>query len=515
MNNNFTLINGLAALPTGFTPPNMVMVRRDPTPTDWQNFIIGSFWLNQTNETLWVLVSLAGNIATWVMLTGGSGVVTNLTGNTGGLVTPLAGNINVVGDGTTVLVAGNPGTHTLTISVIGGEAANSFPTDAGTATPVAGVLNVFGGTSGRDINTSGSGNTIHIDLKNAITLGDLSVITTGNDAITVTSGNITLSATGTNAAGNINMPASTSSGEGVITYATRRFIHTDAVSNQFIGLDAGNFTLTGVNNLTFGAGSLSSLTTGSANIAIGNNIMVNATTSSNNCIIGSAAYNLGTGTGNTLIGDLSLGLATTATNNTCIGTNAGYAAGGPSGLLTGTFNTIIGMNAGSSFTSSESNNILIGESIGTVGDNTTLRIGNTGVGTPLTKAFCQGIRGVTTGNADAIAVLIDSAGQLGTVSSSLRFKENIIDMVHHSADILKLRPVLFNYKQNTPEQKSVGLIAEEVKQVIPSLVVNDETGQPLSIKYHDLPVMLLNELQKAVKQIAELQQKVDALLNKP
>ena len=52
---------------------------------------------------------------------GGAGTVETLTGNTGGAVSPNgSGNINVVGDGTTIDVVGNPGTNTLTISATTG-----------------------------------------------------------------------------------------------------------------------------------------------------------------------------------------------------------------------------------------------------------------------------------------------------------------------------------------------------------------------------------------------------------
>lgn len=47
---------------------------------------------------------------------GGGGPIDTLTGNTGGPVSPLAGNINIVGDGLTLTVTGNPGTHTLTVT---------------------------------------------------------------------------------------------------------------------------------------------------------------------------------------------------------------------------------------------------------------------------------------------------------------------------------------------------------------------------------------------------------------
>jgi hypothetical protein len=86
-------------------------------------------------------------------------VVETLTGNTGGAVGPNGSdNINIVGDGTTIEVTGNPGTNTLTISSLS-TGANSFPTDSGTATPIAGVLNIHGGMG---IEVTGTSNTVTI-----------------------------------------------------------------------------------------------------------------------------------------------------------------------------------------------------------------------------------------------------------------------------------------------------------------------------------------------------------------
>lgn len=45
-------------------------------------------------------------------------VVETLTGNSGGAVGPSGNNINIVGDGTTATVVGNPGTNTLTITAL-------------------------------------------------------------------------------------------------------------------------------------------------------------------------------------------------------------------------------------------------------------------------------------------------------------------------------------------------------------------------------------------------------------
>jgi hypothetical protein len=51
--------------------------------------------------------------------TGPSGYVQTLIGNSGGAISPSSGNINVIGDGTTIDVVGTPLTSTLTISYIG------------------------------------------------------------------------------------------------------------------------------------------------------------------------------------------------------------------------------------------------------------------------------------------------------------------------------------------------------------------------------------------------------------
>jgi hypothetical protein len=69
------------------------------------------------------------------------------------------------------------------------------------------------------------------------------------------------------------------------------------------------------------------------------------------------------------------------------------------------------------------NNIHIGNLGGA--DTGVIRIGTVGT---QTATFIAGIRGVTTGAADALAVLIDSTGQLGTTSSSRRVKTEIHDL---------------------------------------------------------------------------------------
>jgi len=83
------------------------------------------------------------------------------------------------------------------------------------------------------------------------------------------------------------------------------------------------------------------------------------------------------------------------------------------------------------------------------------------------------------------------------------------------------RPVVYRY---TPEVSppgrplQYGLVAEEVVEVFPDLVQRDPEGRPLSVVYHLLPVLLLNELQRQERelaaqlaQIAELRARLEAL----
>jgi septal ring factor EnvC (AmiA/AmiB activator) len=110
---------------------------------------------------------------------------------------------------------------------------------------------------------------------------------------------------------------------------------------------------------------------------------------------------------------------------------------------------------------------------------------------------------VTTGNNDAIPVLIDTAGQLGTTSSSRRYKKEIKPMDQTSEAILALKPVTFHYKSDKTGTAQFGLIAEEVAEVNPNLVVRDENGEIYTVRYDAVNAMLLNEFLKEHKKVEQ------------
>lgn len=82
------------------------------------------------------------------------------------------------------------------------------------------------------------------------------------------------------------------------------------------------------------------------------------------------------------------------------------------------------------------------------------------------------------GNYIHAAVFVNGAGQLGTTTSSRRFKHQIADMGVESDVLMKLRPVAFYYKPELDETQTrqYGLVAEEVAHVAPQLVVFDQDG---------------------------------------
>jgi predicted ribosome quality control (RQC) complex YloA/Tae2 family protein len=159
----------------------------------------------------------------------------------------------------------------------------------------------------------------------------------------------------------------------------------------------------------------------------------------------------------------------------------------------------LGFDSDSSIADGEFN-IDIGNG-GVFDESNTIRIGDSNHST----CFIAGIRGATTGQADAIPVLIDSAGQLGTASSSRRFKEEIKPMDKASEAILALNPVTFHYKSDTKDMPQFGLIAEDVAAVNPDLVVRDKNGEIYTVRYDAVNTMLLNEFLKEHRKVEKLE----------
>jgi len=245
------------------------------------------------------------------------------------------------------------------------------------------------------------------------------------------------------------------------------------------------FNNSGSDNTAFGFGGLAINTIGFDNTAVGSQALLNNIEGANNTAVGfKALFNITSimgnhGDRNTAIGDSALFNNTIGSDNTAIGTGA-------LGNATGSNCIAIGFTAGSNIGSSD--NVI---AIGSSGDD----VDNT--------CFIGNIRGVTTQNDDAIGVVVDSAGQLGTLSSSRRFKKDIQTMGKASEAVLALKPVTFRYKNGKKGMLQFGLIAEEVANVDPDLVVHDKNGEIYSVRYDQVNAMLLNEFLKEHRHVQE------------
>ena len=116
--------------------------------------------------------------------------------------------------------------------------------------------------------------------------------------------------------------------------------------------------------------------------------------------------------------------------------------------------------------------------------------------------------------------MVNSTGKLGVATSSARFKETIKPMGRASEANLALKPVAFRYKEEIDPDKipQFGLVAEEVERVNPDLVMRDEEGNVMSVRYEAVNAMLLNEFlrehRKVEEQgaiIAKLEKQIDVL----
>ena len=171
---------------------------------------------------------------------------------------------------------------------------------------------------------------------------------------------------------------------------------------------------------------------------------------------------------------------------------------------TGSRNTAIGTFAGANQTTG-SNNIYINHS-GVAGESYTTRIGENWLLSKTPRTFIGGIYYGNVGSFPA-TIYMNSNGQLGHITSSKRYKEEIEDMGEKSSGLMQLRPVTFRYtKEHAGDERPVlpGLIAEEVAEVYPDLVLHDSEGEVMTVQYHKLIPMLLNEVQKQNEKIAEL-----------
>jgi hypothetical protein len=280
--------------------------------------------------------------------------------------------------------------------------------------------------------------------------------------------------------------------------------NTTGNQNAAFGYQALQANTDGDKNTASGAYALYSNTSGSSNAAFGALALYHNTAGDENTASGVGALQSNTtGSDNTASGVYALVHNTVGKNNTAAG------AGALEANVNGSNNVAVGFGALKALAGSSNNNIAIGTNAGNVtkSGRNNIYIGNPGattessvtrIGRVQTKSFVAGIAGVPLSGA---TVVVNSAGQLGVVASSARYKQDITPLTGASEKLAQLRPVSYRYKAE-PDARHYGLIAEEVDKVMPDLVVRDEEGRPESVQYHELIPLLLQERQELRAELA-------------
>ena len=302
-------------------------------------------------------------------------------------------------------------------------------------------------------------------------------------------------------------------------------------------------TAVAVGNSAFGAFSMFSLTTGNFNTAVGAGAL-DLNTVDNNTAVGAAALLFNTtGSENTALGVAALENNVDGSDNNAVGAFALFNnvsgafnnAHGRDALLnstgdqnnamgddamffntTGSFNTAVGDDALDANVDGNSN-VAIGDEAGTglgASVNNCIAIGAPGAGTFATldntcfigSIFDEPVSDPGTQE----AVFVDQFNVVGVAPSSQRFKHDIQPMDNASEVILALKPVTFKYNSDKKGTPQYGLVAEDVAEVNPDLVVQ-RNGEISTVRYEQVNAMLLNEFIKEHKRVDDQQATITEL----
>jgi hypothetical protein len=259
--------------------------------------------------------------------------------------------------------------------------------------------------------------------------------------------------------------------------------NTSGIQNTVLGMQSLEFNTTGANNTAAGYHSLVQNTTGGNNVGYGFCTLVNNVAASSNTAIGNWSLFKDSANANTGVGDSSLYSNTTGTRNAAVGYQALYIN------TTGSNNTAIGDSAGPS-SNSLNNTTAIGYGATTTADNS-----------------------VVVGNSNVTSI----GGEVSwSTLSDGRYKTNVQDYQLGLDFILNLRPVSYNYTNNSNGVVYNGFIAQEVEKNLDKsgahfsgLVKPQTANDHYSLRYSDFVVPLVNAVKELNTQNESLKKQLD------
>lgn len=343
---------------------------RPPAGTD-VNYKLGTSWIDTANNNEYSLTSfssLGGQMtATWITLGGGTSDVNSLSGNTGGSIFPVGGNIGVVGSGP---LAFSGAGSTLTGSITPGTSLLATLTgDSGTSTPTAGNIQIIGG-SGVTTVASGSGVTINLDG------GGLAI-----DSFTPDAGTSPV------------VP----NGSGMVTMAgTANQITTTGGTNSLTLSVPSSFTAPGsiTSTTTLTAGNGFNVNAGTVTVASGTSAIDISADAANTPI------NIGTGAGVKL---LNLGSVN--------GVSASVLQAGTGGMGIFSTNSSMSIRSGTGILDISNDSVATNVTVANGAGNKTLSLGS--INTTSTTSIYSGTGGITANSNNGAISVVSGTGALG------------------------------------------------------------------------------------------------------
>lgn len=109
------------------------------------------------------------------------------------------------------------------------------------------------------------------------------------------------------------------------------------------------------------------------------------------------------------------------------------------------------------------------------------------------------------------AVYSDASGTLTNTASDERLKTSISPISYGLDEVMRMTPVKFKWKDSTKmgSQKEIGLIAQEIHQIVPEVVGYNNDGM-MSLDYPKLIAVLINAIKELKGEIDELSRRRDA-----
>jgi hypothetical protein len=288
----------------------------------------------------------------------------------------------------------------------------------------------------------------------------------------------------------LTLPNTTGSTIGVVYKDAFRFLHNYGSQNTFMGINSGNFTMTGNGgNTIVGFSSFVSNTTGYENTSVGSNTLFSNTTGYLNTAFGTFSLNLNTtGYHNTAFGSYSLRSHTVGNQNTALGYASLYSN------TTGSFNTAVGYNSLFNNTGGNQNTAVGYNSL----YNTTGSY-NTAIGYDAQVPNVSGSYQVRIGST---AVTYAGVQVAWTITSDKRWKSDIQSSNLGLSFISKLKPVSYFRINDVNKKQEYGFIAQDVEEALKEsgidnsgMITIDDAGK-YELRYNDLLAPMVKAMQE-------------------